>query len=162
MSQPTYHPIQLRVSGGSLEGYVVDAREPNIGNYLSQHTHAAGLIQAELIDRQERVALLRSLWVDEDRRGEGIGTSLVSDFLSAAEAAGATAFLLVCDAYEDQRPNFDLRVWYEQFGFAATVCTSSGPLMAIPESLSDVLLTTCGGNPQNAGAQAPDTAIGLR
>ena len=131
--------IDLSLEGGSLFGYVVDADLPNIGNYLEQHTDDAALISESLKSHGERVALLRNMSVDEDARGQGIGTQLVSDFLAEADRLGATAYLLVCDLGETQAPGFDLKAWYESFGFVAVDEVCDGVLMAMPDRVAERL-----------------------
>lgn len=131
--------IELSRDGGSLSGYVVDASEPNIGNYLDQHTNLSEMVTHRLRVYGERIALLRNMSVDEDQRGKGIGSQLVSEFMEEADAAGATVYMLICDIHQTQAPGFDLKGWYESFGFIAAMETSEGPLMVMPEHLAEEL-----------------------
>lgn len=132
--------IEISRNGGSLSGYVVDASEPNIGNYLEQHSNFAELVTHRLRAYGERVALLRNMSVDEGQRGNGIGTQLFSEFMEEAGNAGATVYMLICDINEGQAPGFDLKAWYESFGFVAAMDTSEGPLMLMPEYLAEELV----------------------
>nr|WP_218173140.1 GNAT family N-acetyltransferase [Pseudomonas veronii] len=122
-----------------MSGYVVDASEPNIGNYLEQHTDFAEMVTHRLRAYGARVALLRNMTVDEDQRGNGIGTQLISEFMEEAGYAGATVYMLICDIHEGQALGFDLKAWYESFGFVAAMDTSEGPLMLMPKSLAEEL-----------------------
>jgi GNAT superfamily N-acetyltransferase len=131
--------IEISREGGSLSGYVVDASEPNIGNYLEQHTNLAKMVTHRLRAYGERVALLRNMNVDEDQRGNGIGTQLISEFMEEADSVGATVYMLICDIHEGQAPGFDLKAWYESFGFVAAMDTSEGPLMLMPKNLAEEL-----------------------
>ncbi len=131
--------IEISQEGGSLSGYVVDASEPNIGNYLEQHTNLAKMVTHRLQAYGERVALLRNMSVDEDQRGKGIGTQLISESMEEADDAGATVYMLICDIHEGQAPGFELKAWYESFGFVAAMDTSEGPLMVMPEHLAEEL-----------------------
>lgn len=133
------HEIELTIDNGNIFGYVVDASEPNIQNYLMQHTNLGKSIAGRLAQRSEVVALLRNLHVDLEHRGQGIGSKLVSSFIQEAEHAGATCYLLLSDNDEEQINNLDLKVWYEKFGFSGVLSTESGPLMVMPESAADDL-----------------------
>lgn len=110
-----YRYLQRR---GSLSGYIVDASQPNLENYLSVHTNLSRAIMLHLRHRGERVALLANLYVEEACRGQGHGGELVDRFCQEAEAGGATAYLLICDEAETQLDGFELCQWYEAFGFA--------------------------------------------
>lgn len=131
--------IELTEDGGSLSGYVVDANEVNLENYLQDHTEHASQIMDLLRERQETVALLRNLAVDEDCRGHGIGTTLLGRFFEEAETVGATAFLLISDENESQAEGFVLSEWYESFGYEHTLPTISGPIMVMSECLAEAL-----------------------
>lgn len=131
--------IYIENDGGALDGYVVDATEPNLENYLSEHTNLNKAIMLHLRQRGDRVALLRNIRVAEDSRGQGYGGQLLEQFCQEAEAAGATAYLLICDALEEQAGEFDLCAWYEAFGFCRVFETSQGPLMVLPEALCESL-----------------------
>lgn len=137
--QPRLVTIDIENDGGALDGYVVDATEPNLENYLREHTNLSKVIMLHLRQRGERVALLRNIRVDEDSRGQGYGGQLVDQFCQEAEAAGATAYLLICDTLEEQVGEFDLCAWYEAFGFCSVYETSQGPLMVLPEALCNSL-----------------------
>lgn len=127
--------IECEVDHGCASGYVVDATEVNIRNYLEQHTDLAEAIALKLEQRKERVALLRNIHVDEEHRNQGIGTELVLDFINKAESAGATCYIAICDAGETQKDGFELEAWYNNLGFVRIAKTGSGPLMAMPEAL---------------------------
>lgn len=131
--------IELSEDGGSLFGYVVDASEVNLANYFDDHIDYASQVMDLLRERREVVALLRNLAVDEDCRGQGIGSALVSRFLEEAEKAGATAFILISDENESQADGFVLAEWYESFGFERALASNEGPIMVIPECLADAL-----------------------
>jgi GNAT superfamily N-acetyltransferase len=131
--------LDLSIDGGTLFGYVVDADQPNVLNYLSRHTNLADAVMGKLRTYKERVALLSNMMVDEDRRGTGIGAQLMSEFMEFAEQEGATVYVLICDVNQSQQPGFDLKEWYESFGFTATIDTGEGPLMVMPEYWAEQL-----------------------
>lgn len=129
--------IMLEIHEGTLEGYVVDATEPNIQNYLEQHCSEAGLVAGVLAELGERVALLRNLYVPEEWRRQGIGTELVSEFIRQAEGKGASTYLLISDECEGQANGLDLTSWYTGFGFEVVMQTPAGPLMVISDSVRE-------------------------
>lgn len=131
--------IEINVDGGSLSGYVVDAGEVNLGNYLDDHTPLADQIMEALREQREVVALLRNLEVDEEVRGQGIGTAMVEQFFEEAERLGATSLLLISDEQESQADGFELSRWYESFGFEPALATEQGPIMVMPDSLAEQL-----------------------
>lgn len=140
--------IDLSLDGGSLFGYLVAAGQPNIRNYLAQHTDLADAVAERLRANGGLVALLRNMSVVEEERGNGIGTQLVSEFMAEADRAGASSYMLICDTQESQAPGFDLQAWYESFGFVAAMDTGEGPLMVIPEHLADGMASLRSGLPQ--------------
>lgn len=133
--------IEIDVEGGSISGYVVDAAQPQIENYLSEFTPLAPAIAQLLRERGGPVALLRNMSVDDECRGQGIGTTLLERFLDAAADEGAVDWLLVCDEQEQQAPGFDLSAWYERYEFetAFEVGGGAGLLMARGEGLVEAL-----------------------
>ncbi|WP_410951141.1 GNAT family N-acetyltransferase [Pseudomonas sp. S1(2024)] len=131
--------IDISNEGGALSGYIVDASQPNLENYLGVHTSLSKAIMLHLRQRGERVALLANLYVEEACRGQGHGGELVDRFCQEAEAGGATAYLLICDEAETQLDGFELCQWYEAFGFCTVFKTSQGPLMVVPEALCNSL-----------------------
>lgn len=117
---------------GGVEGYVVLATAVNLANWLNRQTDAtvvAALLEGLQAQPGARVAVLRSLWVDEDSQGQGRGRFWLDDFI---ERADATVVLLVADALESQRPGFVLPRFYEAAGFAKVIDTGTGPMMAYP------------------------------
>ena len=85
--------------------------------------------QEGLLNRYERVAVLKSMSVEEDIRGEGLGSQLLDDWIEEASESGAEAVFLIADKSEDNK--FDLQKWYESRGFKKVVNTSSGPFMVL-------------------------------
>jgi N-acetylglutamate synthase-like GNAT family acetyltransferase len=125
------HQISLDRDGGELFGYVVDAKDESILNYLEKHTNLSKAIVQTLRKTNETVALLRNLMVEPELRGQGIGSDLVMEFMSEADQLGASCFILIADAEEIQENDLDLTGWYEQFGFQKVMNTTSGPFMVM-------------------------------
>lgn len=122
-----------------MNGFISDATEPNVGEYLKRHTNLSDSILMHLRQRGERVALLKNIKVQQGTRGQGCGSDLLDKFCQAAEMGGATAYMLIYDEDEVQAPGFDLVGWYNALGFSTVFTTSQGPLMVIPDSLPDSL-----------------------
>lgn len=133
--------IDISEDCGSLFGYVVSCSESNVGNYLDKHTEHADEIVRKLrsIGDGVKVALLCNMHVESDSRGNGVGSQLMNDFISQAFDAGASVFLLISDSQEIQDDGFDLKSWYESFGFVAVLEAGAGPLMAMPNSVAELL-----------------------
>ncbi|WP_455233043.1 GNAT family N-acetyltransferase [Geopseudomonas aromaticivorans] len=131
---------------GRLSGFVVDAEHRDIEQYLEPRLGGEDCPDHEAVgellrQRGGRVALLKSIRVIEDARGEGWGAWLMEQFIEQATAAGATDWLLVCDEEELQQPGFDLSAWYERYGFQTAFATDGdvGLLMAKGEGLVEAL-----------------------
>lgn len=125
--------IKSAVNGGMYSGFVTEPGEDFLRTYLNGFTNLDKAVAHSL--REYRVAVLQHLQVDFGKRGAGLGSSLVAQFLLDAGDAGATAFLLVCDEDQLQREGFVLHEWYEALGFGALMDSSSGPLMVAPQAL---------------------------
>lgn len=135
--------IEIDVDGGELLGYVCEPGEENIPNYLSsylQDEELSAQVRQFLSTRNGPVALLKSMFVDELCRNNGVGSELLSQFFEKAAHAGADAFLLIADVYEEQMSGFDLVSWYEKWDFSVAIDTdSSYPLMAHPLEFAEEL-----------------------
>jgi GNAT superfamily N-acetyltransferase len=123
--------ISQDVDGGSLEGYVVDTNMPNLSNYLS--SQGADPTLAEKISQQfGRIGVIRNMYVDDDRRGEGIGSELMSNAIDSAYDNDAEAIILVADTGESNE--FDLVNWYNNYGFEKIGDASGDPIMLLAET----------------------------
>lgn len=133
-----YQPINLSVENGSIEGYAVPVSSENIVNFLSGEVGGSVGQQVIFVLQRsvDRVAVIKSLHVDEEFRGNGIGAQLVSDFL---EASGSDCIVLLADAHESQKDGFDLERFYESFDFEAAYSTPAGPLMIFPVDLAQTV-----------------------
>ena len=126
---------------GEAYGYVVDAAEENVENYLDKHGAPGKAVRQALLKAKQTVALLTNLMVEEHVRGQGIGSDMVGDFLSQAETCGATCFILIADSEEVQSNGFSLLEWYEGFGFEKVMDTGTGPLMAMGDYAIEALIS---------------------
>ena len=95
IAEITNKPVSISqaVDGGSLEGYVVDSDQPQLNNYLSSQGASTDVISS-IQQRFKRIAIIRNMYVDEDRRGQGIGNDLVGNAIDSADRAGARAIVL--------------------------------------------------------------------
>ena len=145
-----YREISISKDEGSAEGYAVGAGSVNLQNYLTGETEFAEIILAVIREKVETIAVFKSLRVDEDSRGAGIGRKLVSEFMAEAEA-DAEAVILLADAHESQVEGFVLERFYEGFKFERVADTSAGPLMVFPADLATHIRARL------AAVQAPGT-----
>jgi GNAT superfamily N-acetyltransferase len=125
--------------GGTLDAYRVPACAEQVGNWLCAE---AGEDIGAAVTRAVRllcgsVAICKSIHVDEESRGQGIGGSLLNAML---ERCSADVVLLISDANEGQADGFVLQDWYERNGFARIADTAAGPLMAFPEDVAEGIL----------------------
>ena len=126
-----YTNIDQEDENGSLEGYVVDTAQPQLKNYLTAQGADDQLIDS-IADRFSRIAIIRNIWVDEDYRNSGIGSSLLESAINAAFAAGAEAIVLVADLNEDnEQLGKSLDTWYQGWGFKTIGHAGNDPIMLL-------------------------------
>jgi GNAT superfamily N-acetyltransferase len=125
--------IDLRDEQGGAFGYVVDSSQEQVGHYLDEclAQHAAAVVRW-LRRHYQRVAILKSLEVDDAAQGQGLGTALLTQFMAQAHTHGAPAVLLIADRLALQRDGFVLQAWYERHGFRVVAATGCGPVMVHP------------------------------
>ena len=75
------------------------------------------------------VVILKNINVDEGSRGQGAGTSLMNRFMD--EVADASAIVLIADLGESQSEGFDLKEWYEDYGFETVGYSAEDPVMVL-------------------------------
>jgi GNAT superfamily N-acetyltransferase len=99
---------------GNIYGYVTNTRKDvQLKNYMEkQRIPETVSIIREMF---ERIAILTNMYVNEVHRGEGIGTSLLEQFIENASAKNAQAIILVADTADSNE--FELVNWYENYGF---------------------------------------------
>lgn len=141
LERQKYRALQPWTVGGTAEGYVVDVDEVNVSNWLAgeglDESQVQRIVAALRVNVDSKaIAVLKSINVDEDLRGDGIGGGLLSEFL---HEAGSAAVLLVSDRAESQTEGFDLEAWYQRKGFARFTQVSGGAMMIRPVNLADHL-----------------------
>lgn len=106
--------LDEEVENGTIEGYVTNTRsDVQLQNYLEEQRRdgAVSAIQTAY----EKVAILTNMYVEEEGRGNGIGSGLLENFIDNATVKGAEAIVLVADTVETNM--FDLVEWYETYDF---------------------------------------------
>lgn len=124
---------------GEASGYVVESCREQVRNYLSEFTDHAPKIADWLREHIGFVGILKNLNVNEEARGQGVGTQLLEGFLVDALHHQAGAVILIADAAESQQDGFILERWYASYDFATVMSTGSGPLMVFPCDLGERL-----------------------
>lgn len=117
-----YNEINQDHDHGSLEGYVVDTNKAQLVNYLSSNGISKNVID-ELKSKVNRIAIIKNLEVDDDKRGQKIGTELLDNAIEDAYEKHAQAIILIADKSEDNK--FDLEKWYERYGFEKIATTNN-------------------------------------
>lgn len=142
--------LNADTEAGSIEGYSVPSSAEQIPNWLSEHTlrEETGILCEAITSLCGEVAILKSLRVDEDSRGQGVGGGLLDE---AINESYADVILLVADAFEIQAEEFDLRSWYEGRDFEVVVETRVGPLMAWPPEMAEALRSALAHVPRGPG-----------
>lgn len=110
--------IEIILEEGSASGYVVKTEEEQVENWFIRHKiDGTGFKKAF---EGKTLAFLNNMYVEEDERGSGVGTDLLSQFIDTASLSGADAIVLICDDDESQAEGFNLRDWYEDWEFEVT------------------------------------------
>jgi ribosomal protein S18 acetylase RimI-like enzyme len=114
------------IGESGIEGYVVDTDKENLANYLMSQGAPAEI--AEKIKNQfERIGIIKNIWVDDEKRNDGIGNALLWQGVDAAIDLDAEAMILVADKSEGNE--FDLVKWYESYDFEIIGRAGGDPVM---------------------------------
>lgn len=129
--------IEQHDADGSLEGYVVGTDQVQLGNYLSSQGADQELI-SRIAKRYGTVGIIKNMWVDEEHRGQGVGSGLLESAIDEAFSIGADAIVLVCDTGEDNsRMGKSLEQWYQGWGFETVGTAGGDPVMVLERSTLD-------------------------
>ena len=112
-----YEPINIEQESGSVEGYVVDTNQEQLGNWMKSSGFPISTTK-HIQNTYIRICILKSIRVEEESRACGIGSGLLQDTINEAERKGAEAILLQADTGEQN--DFNLIAWYESYGFEVT------------------------------------------
>lgn len=75
------------------------------------------------------VGFLNNIYVDSDKKGIGYGNKLYSEFEKKCFSNGAKCIILECDIGTPQNEGFDLKKWYESFGYKVIGIERGYPIM---------------------------------
>jgi GNAT superfamily N-acetyltransferase/predicted nucleotidyltransferase len=137
VAESSMQHINQQDGSGALEGYVVDTDQPQLMNYLTGQGASEKLVM-KLAEKFNRIAIIRNMWVDEDARGQGTGSSMLESAIDEAFANGAEAIMLVADLSEDNSAlGKSLDQWYEGWGFKKIGLAGSDPVMILTQGLME-------------------------
>jgi GNAT superfamily N-acetyltransferase len=126
-----YKTVELDEEGGSLSGYIVSHSDNNYKHFLSEEIRDEKRLKAviEFIEENQydQILIIKNLNVEDEYQGQGIGRNLLEDAIGECSIA-----LLIADANESQRDNFELEKFYEGSDFMTVSSEVSGPLMVFP------------------------------
>lgn len=125
MEERFYEEIMVEDDHGQAEGYVASTQGEHVQNWLEER---GCLHLIPLVCKYNRVSILSSIYVDEEHRGRGMGSSLLEEFLEEAGLCGAEAVLLEADTVNN---SFDLVRWYERYGFQVVYPHKDYPVMLL-------------------------------
>ena len=117
-------------SGGSLEGYVVDTDKPQLKNYLESQGASEQLIN-NIASKFGRISIIKNMYIDDDSRGQGLGSNLLNNAIDDSHDRGAEAILLIADVHESNE--FSIVDWYKNYGFEIIGDAGGDPIMLLDE-----------------------------
>jgi len=120
-------PIDIEVNGGSISGVVHNdiQRVLNWGEKERLDDEAMRVISS----LSTPMAILKNMYVDEELRGQGLGSDLIQRFL---EEVYDIPVVLISEKGETN--TFDLASWYEGYGFEAIGSSGGAPvLLRLPQ-----------------------------
>ena len=103
------YPIDVTVEGGYASGIVHDD-ETRIFNWLNKNSVKEEIIQ-DIMKLPKPIAFLESVEVEDDYRGEGLGTELVYAFID--EVYKSQSIVLIADLGQTSY----LEKWYQSLDF---------------------------------------------
>lgn len=111
---------------GSVEGYVVDTKREQLGNFFTSNGISKEVAN-KYLHKFHTVAILKNMEVSQ--KGKGIGRKLLEQFIDQAYDEGVEAIFLVADVSE--KNDFDLIQWYERNGFEKIAKTSNSDYLMV-------------------------------
>jgi len=121
----TYKSITIEEDYGSIEGFAVSTNEENVFIFLEGEDY---LEEWGELSKNQRVAVVKNFYVEEEERGNGYGTELLDAFLSEADFHDVDKVILIADMTENNQMN--LMEWYQNRDFQVISNKNSNyPLM---------------------------------
>ena len=111
---------------GVSDGYEVSTDREQLRNWLE--SEGAADLYPRFRKKYKTIAILNGIRVDENYRNQGYGTELLEMFL---DSVTADAIILVADKHESQARGFNLKKWYNGYGFRVIRQVPSGQLMLL-------------------------------
>lgn len=146
MKQLTYEVDGRSVATLNYQVYE-GVTEPEFERFIEDEALEPDALQVKLEDLERQntplggewtIALVTSIEVDPEYRGQGIGRSLMDQWLEECAQLEADACMLVCDSHREQTNlQGTLEDWYHSLGMEQADLFISGPLMVYPASLAD-------------------------
>ena len=108
------------IDSASIFGVAHPVLSVNFSNYLkSLKMMSDDNIKAFVNSLSEKgiefIAIIKNVYVPEEKRNQGIGNKLVDQFMEKAAYSSTYSIMLEVDEIENN--NFSLKQWYEGFGF---------------------------------------------
>jgi len=122
--------ISKSIDGGALEGYVVDTDKSQLKNYLESQGASEQLIN-NIASKFGRISIIKNMYIDDDSRGQGLGSNLLNNAIDDSYDRGAEAILLIADVHESNE--FSIVDWYKNYGFEIIGDAGGDPIMLLDE-----------------------------
>jgi GNAT superfamily N-acetyltransferase len=105
-----YREIFINDENGNLEAYIINTNQVNLENWLKNKDYISSL---DKIKEYNTVCILKNINVNEENRGERIGTYLLESLYNEAQEAN----IIILEADTAENNNFNLVEWYQRKGF---------------------------------------------
>ena len=122
--------MEIEIDGATIEGVIHDDLQR-----LLNWANKEGVSEEILQSLDLPAAILKSIFVPEETRGQGVGVQLMDEFMNeAAEAHEAHSIILIADLGQSQAEGFGLVEWYKGYGFEVVGEDSGGnPVMVLEQ-----------------------------
>ena len=119
--------MEIEIDGATIEGVIHDDLQR-----LLNWANKEGVSEEILQSLDLPAAILKSIFVPEETRGQGVGVQLMDEFMN--EAAEAHSIILIADLGQSQAEGFGLVEWYKGYGFEVVGEDSGGnPVMVLEQ-----------------------------
>jgi GNAT superfamily N-acetyltransferase len=108
-----YNEIKICHEHAGLDAYAVDTNLENLENWIEGKKFSETALNH--LRQYKRVCIVLGIFVEEEFRGQGIGSALLEEVIGEAESNGADVIILEVDTGENNA--FSLVDWYKDYGF---------------------------------------------